>query len=73
MEAPHAYTIKDQVEFSVKVEELVDGEWQPYRWAAGMLTFAQVVTSADPDPIHAISHTSAFRKFPLTDPVMNAS
>ena len=28
----HVYTIKDNVQFSVKGEELVDGEWQPYRW-----------------------------------------
>ncbi len=31
VESPNAYTIKDQVEFSVKVEELMDGEWKPYR------------------------------------------
>mmetsp|Transcript_16156 Transcript_16156/g.48396 ORF Transcript_16156/g.48396 Transcript_16156/m.48396 type:complete len:429 (+) Transcript_16156:258-1544(+) len=54
VEAPHAYTIKDQVEFSVKVEELVDGEWQPYRAPDVQLDF----TMLDPHVRVFLQHDS---------------
>lgn len=36
---PHAYTIKDQLRFEVKIEELVDSQWQPYRASDVQLEF----------------------------------
>ena len=38
-EQPAAYRIKDDAEFEVHVQELVDGSWQPYRSCCTLWSF----------------------------------